>query len=70
MNATQMALNGKLLVAKVAAGGMEYDLPSLEGQQQATPLGGVRVEQLHAVEIAPASMVFVQLVTPTGVCSS
>ena len=31
MNATAMALNGKLLVAKVVAGGTEYDLPPLEG---------------------------------------
>jgi hypothetical protein len=63
MNATQMALNGKLLVAKVVAGGTEYDLPSLEGQQQAAQAAS------PVVNLAPASIAFVQLTTPTGVCS-
>jgi hypothetical protein len=64
MNATQMALNGKLLVAKVVAGGTEYDLPPLEGQQRQEEAGGPPV-----VELAPASIAFVQLQTPSGVCS-
>ena len=67
MNATAMALNGKLLVAKVVAGGTEYDLPSLDGRPS------VLQPQQHAppvVEMSPASIAFVQLTTPTGVCST
>ena len=68
MNATQMALNGKLLVAKVVAGGTEYELPSLEGQP--LPLrDGLRADP-PVIKLAPASIAFVQLPTPTGVCSS
>ena len=68
MNATAMALNGKLLVAKVVAGGTEYDLPSLEGQQ--APPQAQQAPQLPVVQLAPASVAFVQLATPTGVCSA
>ena len=59
----KMALNGKLLVAKVA--GTEYELPSLAGRavppspQAAGPV---------VVEMAPASIAFVKL-KASGVCA-
>ena len=61
----QMALNGKLLVAKVVAGGTEYDLPGLDGR--VTPMkreGGATV-----VSLAPASIAFVELETPLRACN-
>ena len=64
-NSSEVALNGRLLVAKVVAGGTEYDLPSLDGR--ITPMqqeGG-----FISVEMAPASIAFVELETPSGVCS-
>jgi hypothetical protein len=64
MNATTMALNGKLLVAKVVAGGTEYDLPSLEGEQLSP-----QVTQPPVVKLAPASIAFVKVATLTGVCN-
>jgi hypothetical protein len=71
MNATAIALNGKLLVAKVVAGGTEYDLPPLEGQRQQhqQAKAGVKAASAPVVELAPASVAFVQLAAPTGVCS-
>lgn len=67
MNATTMALDGKLLVAKVVAGGTEYDLPSLEGQQ--SPPQMLRAPQAPVVKLAPASIAFVRVPTSTGVCN-
>ena len=66
LNATQMALNGKLLVAKIVAGGTEYDLPSLDGR--ITPMQQEDNGSI-SVEMAPASIAFVELDTPSGVCS-
>ena len=57
----KMALNGKLLVAKVA--GTEYELPSLVGRAvPPSPQAAV------VVEMAPASIAFVKL-KASGVCA-
>ena len=69
MNATTMALNGKLLVAKVVAGGTEYDLPSLEGQQIPQYQQVLQAPQPPVVKLAPASIAFVQVATSAGVCN-
>jgi heparanase 1 len=61
---TQMALNGQLLVASVGAGGTEYELPSLAGRNTSLPSNAQPV----VVDMAPASIAFVQLPASTGVC--
>eukprot|EP00037_Helgoeca_nana_P025144 m.271247 g.271247 ORF g.271247 m.271247 type:complete len:616 (-) comp26872_c0_seq1:41-1888(-) len=65
-NGTQIALNGKLLEA-VVKGGTEYVLPSLEGNAVAPSPGAPTT-----VEMAPASIVFVQFSGAglVGVCDS
>eukprot|EP01047_Picozoa_sp_COSAG01_P021502 COSAG01_NODE_1249_length_11069_cov_22.388332_4_plen_249_part_00 len=61
---TQMALNGQLLVARVGAGGTEYELPSLAGRNTSLPSNAQPV----VVDMAPASIAFVQLPASTSVC--
>ena len=62
---SQMALNGKLLQAKIEQGGTTYKLPPLIGRTTKRKMG----EPLN-VELAPASIAFVHLQVALAACTT